>query len=167
MQRWPALALVGLLLGACVPVAATTAAPMSDEREADAVLDVVYRALLVVAEPGGKETVCLVVRRTVDGKEQMGDPSAEHLARLQKENPNVRPGSACEGGGGPPVASATPGGPEPLVVDIGPVEWTGKDSAKTAGGFSRGGYTTTEFRYELARSASGWTITKTSRGPVI
>jgi hypothetical protein len=165
-RAWAAAALL-VLLG-CAPVGLAVAEdhPMSDDADTDAVVDAVYHALLAVAAPDASEVVCLVERRTVDGEEELGDPTAEHLARLQKENPKVRPGSACKRGRTQPAVEAATGA-KAVVLDIGPVEWTGKDTARTAAGFGRGGYTSTEYLYELTRSVGGWTITKTSRGSVI
>jgi hypothetical protein len=155
--QWAAAGLLGLLLGGL-----PAEDGMSDEREAEAVVDAVYRALLVEAAPAAAEVVCVVVRRTVDGKEQVGDPSAEHLSRLQKENPNVRNGSACKRGRGQPATEAATGA-SAVVLDIGPVEWRGAAAARAGGGFSRGGWGTVESEYDLVKTAGAWTVERTTR----
>jgi hypothetical protein len=150
-------ALLGVLLGGL----AAAEAPV-DEREAEAVVDAVYEALLVEAAPQADEVVCLVVRRTVEGKEQAGDPADAHLARLQKDHANVRRGSACKRGRGQPAVETATGG-KAVVFDIGPVEGRGDGTARTGGGFSRGGWGATESEYELVRKGGAWTVARTTR----
>jgi hypothetical protein len=133
-----------------------------DEREAEAVVDAVYAALLLEAVPQPDEVVCLVVRRTVDGKEQAGDPSGAHLARLQQAHAHVRKGSACtRGRGRPATESAT--GAMAVVFDIGPVEARGDGEARAAAGFSRGGWGASESEYEVVKKAGAWTVSRTTR----
>jgi hypothetical protein len=158
MRRWAvAWALVAWLAAGVGDAAAEET--MSDERETEAVVDAVYRALLAEAVPDPTEVVCLVVRRAVDGKEQLGDPSAEHLARLQKENPNVRAGGACKRGRDQPAVEAATG-KKAVVLDVGPVQWSGARGARTGGGFSRGGWTTVEWEYELTKRDGAWVVVK-------
>lgn len=158
MRRQGALAaLLGVLLGGL----AAAEGPV-DEREAEAVVDAVYAALLAEAAPQPDEVVCLVVRRTVDGKEQVGDPADAHLARLQKDHANVRKGSACKRGRGQPAVEAATGG-KAVVFDIGPVVEQGDGAARAGGGFSRGGWGATESEYEVVRKSGAWTVARTTR----
>ena len=46
------------------------------------------------------------------------------------------------------------------VLDIGPVQMLGADSARTGAGYSLGRYHTRESMYELARVDGAWRITK-------
>jgi hypothetical protein len=156
--QWALCGLLALLLGGL----GATEDAMQDEREAEAVVDAVYRALLAEAAPEAAEVVCVVVRRTVDGKEQLGDPAEQHLARLQAENAQVRKGSACKRGRGQPATEAATGA-KAVVLDIGPVEWIGETQARTGGGFSRGGWGVVESEYELSKAAGGWTVERTTR----
>jgi hypothetical protein len=156
-MRRGVLAVLGALLGGL-----TAAEDRVDEREAEAVVDAVYAALLREAEPQTDEVVCLVVRRTVDGKEQAGDPSSTHLARLQQAHANVRKGSACtRGRGRPATESAT--GAKAVVFDIGPVEARGDGEARAAAGFSRGGWGASESEYDVVKKDGAWTVSRTTR----
>jgi hypothetical protein len=157
--QWAAAGLLALLLGGLAPGEDA----MGDERETEAVVDAVFRALLVEAAPEAAEVVCLVVRRAVGGEETLGDPSREHLARLQQDHPNLRGGSACKRGRGQPATEAATGA-RAVVLDIGPVEWRGEEAARAGGGFSRGGGGTVESEYELAKTDGGaWTVERTTR----
>ncbi len=136
------------------------------ESETDAVLDAVFRALLVEAEPPPGEVVCVVVRTRVGGKEQLGDPSEALLERLRKARPNARKASACSRTVGEPTTDAASGA-DAVVLDMGPVDWRDDSTAVTEAGFSRGGYGSFEWKYELARRDGRWTVTRATRGHVI
>jgi hypothetical protein len=157
LMRGAALALLAVLVGG--PAAAEGDV---DERETEAVVDAVYGALLAQAAPQADEVVCLVVRRRIDGREQLGDPSDAHLARLRQEHPNVRKGSACRRGRGQPAVEIATGG-KAVVFDIGPVEWPREDEARAGAGYSRGGWGAADSDYDLVRKDGAWTVVRTTR----
>lgn len=155
---WAAIALLALWLGG-VPVLEE---PMGDERSAEGVLDAVLAALMVEAAPTADEVVCVVVRRNVDGEEQIEDPTPRHLARLQVAHPMLRPGSACRRARGERAVEASTGAAA-VVLDVGPIEWNGEAAASVGGGFSRGGWGVAESRFEVVETERGWKVERVTR----
>ena len=155
MKRAAAAALLASFCGV-MPVGAE--ATVDNERETDGVLEAVFASLLREAAPTDAEAVCLAVRRSTGGKEEVGDPGEALLARLQKQNPRVRKSSECKRGRLQPATEAATGGPA-VVLDIGPVSWSGEE-ARLGGGFTRGHGVIREWEYEVARQGSSWTVRK-------
>jgi hypothetical protein len=155
VKRAAAAALLACWCGAAAVGAEAT---VDKEREADAVLEAVFASLLREAAPTDAEAVCLAVRRSAGGKEEVGDPGEALLARLQKQNPRVRKSSECKRGRGQPATETATGGPA-VVLDIGPVNWSG-DEARVGGGFTRGHGVIREWEYDVAREGASWTVRK-------
>jgi hypothetical protein len=155
-----AVALVAALAGG--PAVGEEAMKAEAEGESEAIVEAVFRALLVEAAPEGDEVVCLVVRRVVEGREQIGDPSPELLARLRARHPAMRPGSACSRRRGE-RASETSTGAEAVVLDVGPVERLDERAARATAGFSRGGWSSSESEYHLVDTGGGWQVERAVR----
>jgi hypothetical protein len=150
--------LSSLLSGTPVSVEAA----VDKKSETDAVVETIFQSLLQEAAPTPAEAICLAVRRTADGKEEVGDPGEALLARLQKQNPRVRKSSECRRGRGQPATEAKTGAAA-VVLDIGPVVWRGDDEAQVGGGFTRGGGVVREWEYHLARQGEAWVVRKSVR----
>jgi hypothetical protein len=162
MSRWPAGAVSGWLLAALLGGAAGGENRADKEREADAIVEAVFRRLVQQAEPQPQETICLAVRRAVGGKGEVGDPGETLLSLLRKSHPRVRRASECGRGRNMPVTEAATGAPA-VGFDIGPVEWRGEDEARVGGGFTRGGWAIREWEYEVVRQAGAWGVRKATR----
>lgn len=121
------------------------------------VLEAVFRYQIAQAQHDPAEVFCLRVRTLVDGKEQVGDASDDILARLARDYPGVRKGSACGGRPGEPKRELLTGAPA-VVYDIGPVRWVNDNEALVDGGYSRGGWHIREEEYRVVREGDEWTV---------